>query len=308
MKKFIKKSLLFIIPIIIFCLTGVLLPTTPNAKTSLLMGSIKKDSLLKNTISPRLILIGGSNVSFGINSSLIKQELNINPINTAIQGKIGLKFMMDNTLEYIKNGDIILLIPEYKLFYQEVNNVSEVLTHYIFDCNKKKLKHLNIYQLINLIPHIPKYSFSKFLISSYTSYLIDDSYLIYSSKSFNKFGDTYVHWSMSDRTYDILDEINGDFQENLLKEIVLFNEKIQERKAKLYVSFACYEERSFKNSKNKINYINTNLKKTNLSILGEPEDFMFNDSLIFNYPYHLNKKGVDHRTKLIIKQLKKISQ
>ena len=67
-KIFIKKVILFTFPVIVFFLIGIFLPTTPRASKSLLMAEQNKKALLKNTNSPRIIFVGGSNLSFGLNS------------------------------------------------------------------------------------------------------------------------------------------------------------------------------------------------------------------------------------------------
>lgn len=117
MRKFIFKIIGFTIPMVIFFILGLFLPATPRASKSLLFGALKKDSRLKSTPSPRIIFIGGSNLSFGLNSQTIKDELNLNPINTAIHVNIGLNYMLSNTIQYVKRKDIIILVPEYEHFY-----------------------------------------------------------------------------------------------------------------------------------------------------------------------------------------------
>ena len=68
MKKFITKLILFPLTFVVLTLVfGLGLPATPRASKSLIYAKIKKDSLLKNSLSPRIIFIGGSNLSFGLN-------------------------------------------------------------------------------------------------------------------------------------------------------------------------------------------------------------------------------------------------
>ena len=80
-------------PIVFFLMLGLLLPATPRASKSLLFANQKKDELLQRVKSPRMIFVGGSNLSFGLNSQIIKNELNINPINTAVHAAIGVRYM-----------------------------------------------------------------------------------------------------------------------------------------------------------------------------------------------------------------------
>jgi hypothetical protein len=65
MKKFIFKTLVFPIPLCLILLAGICLPTTPRASKSLLISKNNKDYLLKTIPNPRIIFVGGSNLSFG---------------------------------------------------------------------------------------------------------------------------------------------------------------------------------------------------------------------------------------------------
>ena len=113
---FIKRSTLIFTIISVLCLSVILLPSNPSISNGLLYGKVAKDSLLANTINNRLIFVGGSNLSFGLNSEMIRDSLKLNPINTAIHASIGLEYMLENTLQYIKENDVIVVVPEYAHF------------------------------------------------------------------------------------------------------------------------------------------------------------------------------------------------
>ena len=77
MRRFILQLIWFLMPIVILFVVGLLLPATPRASKSLLVANLQKDSLLENTKPPRVIFVGGSNLSFGLNSQMIKESLNM---------------------------------------------------------------------------------------------------------------------------------------------------------------------------------------------------------------------------------------
>ena len=64
MRRFILQIIWFLMPIVILFVLGLLLPATPRASKSLLFANLKKDALLENTKSPRVIFVGGSNFKF----------------------------------------------------------------------------------------------------------------------------------------------------------------------------------------------------------------------------------------------------
>jgi hypothetical protein len=78
-------------------------------------GSHLQLELLKNTPSPRIILVGGSNVSFGINAELMQQRLGIPVINDGLHAGLGLAPLREME-EYIRPGDVIIISLEYQLF------------------------------------------------------------------------------------------------------------------------------------------------------------------------------------------------
>ena len=300
MKKFILKVLIFLLPIVLFFALGLLLPATPRAAKSMLMAEIKKDSLLVNTDTPRIIFVGGSNLSFGLNSQMIKDSFNINPINTSLHAGLGLKYMMRNTLQYIKEGDIVVLVSEYHLFFKDVNSTSPELLRMAFDVNKKKILLFDFYQMIDFLQYVPQYVLTKFKIKEYKDTIEDE---IYGVNSYNKYGDTFKHWN-KERQGANLFVVKGNFNEDVVKEIKKFENCLIKKGATLFVSYPCYQEESFRTSIDRIKEVEEAIKKYNFKILGNPERYMMNDSLIFNSAYHLNKQGVDLRTELLIEYLK----
>lgn len=302
MIRFIKKIVIFILPIVAVIILGIFLPTTPRASKSLLMASVNKNLLLKSTTSPRIIFVGGSNLSFGLNSQIIKDSLQINPINTAIHASIGIKFMLDNTLDYVQNGDIVVLVPEYSHFYRSLNFGSEELMRTIFDVNLKNIEYLNIFQIKNIFPYLYKYSLTKFNTNEYINVNESD---VYSVNSFNQFGDTYTHWGMEQQAFSLYPPITDKFNYEVIKYIEEFSFAVKGKGAILLVTFPSFQETSFNKSIAAIQKVENELFKSSLMVIGTPERYRIPDSLMFNTPYHLNKQGVDYRTKLLIQDIEK---
>ncbi len=302
MRRFITKTLLFITPLPLIIILGILAPTTPRAAKSLLMASIDKNLLLKTTASPRIIFVGGSNLCFGLNSRSIESELKLNPINTGIHAAIGIKFMIDNTKQYIKKGDIIILIPEYGHYYRSLNAGSEELMRTVFDVDFNNIKHLNNNQILNILSYLPKYVLTKFKITEYRNIVESD---IYSVNSFNKYGDTYTHLGKKQEVFSPYQKIDGEFNYGVIKYFEKFNSEVEKKGAVLLISYPCLQESSFKNSIKQITKVEQELKKSNLKIIGSAMEYKIPDSLMFNTPYHLNKLGIERRTMLLIDDLKK---
>jgi hypothetical protein len=301
MKKFLLKIMLFVSIFVLISISVIFLPVTPRASKSLLFSKINKDSLLQNVISPRIIFIGGSNLSFGLNSTMIKESLRLNPINTAVHAGTGLIYMLDNTLPYIQSGDIIVVAPEYNFFYGKLAYGEEELLRTILDVSPSELWGLRIKQYANIIEYIPKYFNSKIKTSEYFD--IEES-VLYGIKSFNEYGDVYTHWELEKQEFPPVESIPGRFNYSVINALYDFKKSCIEKRAILFITFPGFQSASFENSKEKIMKVDAELKKKDINLLGTPERYSMPDSLMFNSPYHLSKKGVDYRTQLLIEDLK----
>ncbi len=81
-------------------------------------GSLLQLDLLKNTPSPRIILVGGSNVSFGLDAELMQRTLGIPVINDGLHAGLGIVPLRE-LQEYFRAGDIVIISLEYTMFSSE---------------------------------------------------------------------------------------------------------------------------------------------------------------------------------------------
>ena len=279
---------------------GVLLPATPIASNSPLFSKITKDSMLENVKKPRIIFVGGSNLSLGLNSKLIKDSLNLNPINTGIHASLGLVYMMDSTLKHIKKGDVVVVVPEYQQFFGDVAYGGEELMRTVCDVKEINPLDLSLKQIKNCAVFIPKYALSKFKPSEYFYEKVDNCY---TKNSFNKFGDSYKHWDIKSVNILTFDAMTDEFNEDVMQYLVYFNRNLQKKGAKMFISFPPYQEDSYNNCVKSIKLLESEYKKNGFSVLGTPEQYKMKNELMFDTPYHLSRKGVTLRTQLLIKDL-----
>ena len=305
MRKFIFKLLFLIVPALIFAVVVILLPPTKSFRKSLFYSLIDKNKLLAETPPPRIIFIGGSNLSFGLDSKRIKDSLNINPINTSIHVSLGLKYMLSNTINYIKENDIVVISPEYQQFYGGFANCEIELLSIIIEIAPQTIKSLDFKQKFKMAGLMPDFIISKF--KKLLNDDLNDSIIgIYDRKSFNSYGDANKHWDLPKEKVKPFSAISGKLDEDVFSSLLNFRKIVYSKKAKLYITFPCYQDLSFKNSSIPIKEVEQKLKKYGFILLSNPERYIIPDSLIFNTPYHLTIKGTDLRTTLLIEDLKKV--
>ena len=71
---------------------------------------------------PKIIVIGGSSVPFGVDSKLMEKALGMPCVNFGLYATLGTKLMLDLSKGAIKEGDIIIIAPEtdaqtYSLYF-----------------------------------------------------------------------------------------------------------------------------------------------------------------------------------------------
>lgn len=301
LKKFISYLIIYSVIILVFLIVLLfIIPPTPNRRDSLLFSKLQKDVLLRNVEQPRLIIVGGSNTSFGLDSEKFSQILGLNPINTGIHAGLGLKYMMDSTIPYIQQGDIIMLIPEYSHFFGNIENVSDTLLSMVFDVTKgKDIKLLSSKQKQSLFWGTPKFAFSRINPFGYIPRKSD----VYSFRAFNKYGDVSAHWTLNKKDFPHAGLISGDYNSDMLIFIKEFEKKVNDKGGKLFISFPSYQAPSFDINTKQIQKVFEEIQQNDLALIGTPKRYRFGTEYFFDTSYHLTKKGIDLRMQLLIEDI-----
>lgn len=305
MKKFLLNVTLFLSVVLIVFIAGIVLPGNIPGQ-NMHYSIFDKEKLLENTDSPRLILVGGSNLSFGIDSKRLQDSLGRHVVNTAIHAGYGLQYIIDCVAPHIKQGDIVLLAPEYNNFFGNSVWGGEVLIQAL-EVNPTNLEKMTFKQFGAQLPYVPKHSIEKLL--TYLPFkdpkALQEKNAVYERWSFNKLGDVEAHWNKPNEPYQSYDVQGKVFNQYTIQLINHFKQLIEAKQGRLLVTFPCLNHSGFQLTGQKIREVAEQFAKNQYTVLGNPEKYSFPDSLYFNSMYHLNKKGVDLRTTLLLQDLKK---
>src|SRR5687767_287322 len=85
-------------------------------ENSYIAATIDKHQRLRDTPSPRIILVGGSNLAFGIKSKLLEEQTGRPIVNMGLHWGLGINFMLLEVEKEIRSGDIIVLSFEHEIF------------------------------------------------------------------------------------------------------------------------------------------------------------------------------------------------
>lgn len=294
MRKFIiKAGLIGLLPFIILFIGYLVVPVNKNHNIRMYN---YKSNLLDSIPSPRIIFIGGSNIRMSLDSGTIKDSLNLNIINYGLTAPVGLKFMIDDISLYAKKRDILVFAPEWHHFYNLAYGSNEALSLILRTAGYDKIHLLNYRQFLSVIKGIPVY-----LSQNLWLYLRNKS----SDMKLNKFGDEIDHWNKENNYKSNPKPITDKFDEDFSLYFINKLNEIENKCTVLIIPPSCCNI-AMKKWDRQVNEVENYLKENGHPFIIDPDSSSFSEKYMYDSDYHLNKKGVDIRTSLVIDALKKV--
>jgi len=265
-----------------------------------------KHKRLSSVNGEKIVLIGGSNLAFGIDSEKLEEYVGMPVVNYGLYATIGTKAMLDMSRSYINKGDIVVICPEtnkqtYSLYYN-AHSMWQAL-----DCDLSMLKDVGFSNLGKLIAGIPEFSSEKLGFIRKKSKPSPTG--IYVKASFNALGDIKV-----DRPYNIMPEnydtsmpvsltkdlLDEDFIDYLNKYASLCKRK----GARVYFGFSPIDADSVVSSqKEKTEFIKSLKKELDFPIISDIDNYILDSAYFYDTNFHLNSTGALQRTSLLADDL-----
>lgn len=278
---------------------------------------LEKDRLIRTTPSPKIILVGGSNLAFGIDSRMMQDSLGLRVVNMGLYAKLGLRYMLAQVKPYIKRGDIVLIVPEYDQFYGNYSEGDQTLNTALLYAPPDRIRDfVKSYSVIDVVlrPRMEnvRRSFFQAAASAFgvkNKYFPPDTNPVYNRHSFNQYGDVVSHLGKKSMNPDSIyvRELPPpkDFNKRTLDELNEIGDAARERGAHAYFLFPSYIDRSYRINTGAIGWLETRLSKgMNVPILGSPSDFVYPSNWFFDTRFHLNDLGRGPRTVKMIEILR----
>jgi hypothetical protein len=291
----------------LFAALFVLLPDNPDLY---LLEYRNKINLLEKPYSgTRIIFAGGSGLAFGIDSKMIGEAVGVDTvINYGLNIGIGLKYILDDISLYIKPGDILVVSVDMRKFAGRAASGTPLeLARIIQIGGFKKMGLLNMEQAGIVLAGLPQIIKEKLEYFLYHIIFHKPTSNIYSLAAFNEYGDLAAHWNISDE-YDIRDSVYNDWEFNNEFGMYFVN-KIHEFESvcnKVIVVPEPVTKTGFDNyrSGDFMEKLASFLSENNIPFQIPPQTCVVPDSYALENYRHMNRKGVDFYSALIIDVLK----
>jgi len=273
-------------------------------------GSLLKVSLLETIPSPRIIVVGGSNVAWGIDSELLEKNLGMPVINNGVDAHLGIAPVVE-LKEYIRPGDIIIISLEYYNFTSDADfyGVPQNLADWV-EISPPRIQYLQ--DPLRKVPTIFLMMLQRKINRQLNLYLygsdLDEVRGIYSASNFNAHGDFIGH--LEDKVQSQVGEDFRGYSVNQLDTAYIFLEQFNQfalsKGAVIY-----YEAQPNRQTNCELTgmkylrkFYNTLKNRTTIPLLTNLKELCLPDDYFYDTPYHLNEKGRRIRTERLIDNLK----
>lgn len=296
--KYLRATLLAVVGVsaIFFLLVGIRkinLSYNTDTKNHYLASIIDKINLLDSIESPKIVLMGGNSVAFGLDSDLLSKELEMPVINLALDSNLGSSFMVNLLKSKAKKGDVVVMMLDYNISSEGDRNTKLLVSDFYEPANDW-IKYQSFFESVLAI-FFYEIDGIKRLFTQTAGILpqnIQDKTSLFFRKGFNEKGDLISHLNNPNIKFTPNELVKStDFGKQVidLNEFDIFAKK---QGINFVYTFPSYSEGGFEKNMIIIQKIEQQLRqKAKFNIIGTSQSSVLDDTLFFNNEYNLNSEG-----------------
>jgi len=301
MRRFVVHALAFAsIQLAIAVLVGASYRVDKNAYAA---SFIDKHDWLERVPSPRLILVGGSNLSFSNDSVLLEDRLGLHPVNLGIQGAMGLRFMLREAENAMRAGDVVVLSLEYSHYLERVEEPLSLFS--LLEQDRRAFGAIDLdWPLFKLFADRSHLYARNVLRSVVNSAMHGDERALppYTRDSFNRYGDVVAHWSMPTRGFEIVRQPEGKLDAGIVADLAAFALACRARGVRPFVFHPAIPLKKLETMK--LEPLQRDLdRQLAIPQLNRIAEMGYPDDQFFDTVYHMTKAGTERRTALLAERL-----
>jgi hypothetical protein len=291
-----------------------------------LLAAQDKYRRLEDKSRPRIILVGGSNLAFGIMSGQLAAHYDYTPVNLGLHAGTGLKLWLNMVQEHVRQGDLVLIVPEYRVMTDRrmFNGVEKQLDELVrvwpeterflepsaLVRAKRFADERALGRLHDVVNAAWRRVWRQRRPAAPTTPASPDTVAaksVYVRSGFNDYGDLTSHYgepvnqARSKRLRFQFTEAASAYGIDYLN---AFAQYCQKRGAQVFFAYSPVSEDSFADFRPAFEAWHRHLRdKLAFPVLHGPEVSVFPDELFFDTPSHLTGEGALRRTKMLVKAL-----
>lgn len=288
---------LFLFTTIIWGYFNHVMPQYDGEYNSALIDKVER---LESIDEPKIVLLGNSNLAFGMDSPLLEENMGMPVVNMGLHGGVGNAFHEEMARLNVHEGDIYILC--HTDFSDNDTIEDPTLTWLTIE------NHYSLWRILRKKDVLPMMkAFPNYVKKSFDLYISDtgnqDVGGVYSRSSFNAYGDVSVlrEGTIIDFDTPVEPPLINDTTINRINKL---NKWLNQRGATLLVaSYPIGNGDMTADPSQFVSFQEELAAKLDCTIISNYTDYMFDYSYFYDTYYHLNTAGVELRTQQLIKDL-----
>lgn len=297
-----KPILVFIIKLcVVFgILFGLFCMVSPQYLYNYNASIIDKVERLENINEPKIVLIGNSNVAFGINSEKIEEAFGMPVVNLGLNGKVGNPFLEEMAKLNVKEGDIYILCHTD---YADDDTISAIMAWTIIEDHFDLWRILRKEDIFPMLKGFPTYAKRCIVLwAKEEGNRSGDS--VYDRSAFNEYGD--VAYERIEPKSDIYEEkiTVPEISNAATERINELNKYMEDRGATLLIAgYPIMVGETTPSREEYIEFQNQLKDVMEAEVISDYTDYMIEYRYFYDMVYHLSNDGAEIRTQQLINDL-----
>jgi len=276
---------------------------------------IDKHKRLQASRPPRIILVGGCNLAFGVRSDQLEAALGRRVVNMGLLAGGGLDFMLNNVVGAVREGDVVVLSLEYQLFSEQGNllHLMQMLEYRpagFWAVPRQRWKRLLEESGLPILGNVVRRS----LGFPPEARPADPTDPHYSRQRFNRWGDYTGHYAQTENL-SVHPPESPVWRPAMLQpmsskqrtQLERFVEHCHRQGARILYTCPPRPPEALQQQGRVIESILSNLKDIpNLEVIDTPAEQVYEHALFIDTPYHLTGAGSRERTARLLARLKSL--
>ncbi|MGM9681076.1 MAG: hypothetical protein ACI3XR_06180, partial [Eubacteriales bacterium] len=309
-----KKTVLLIVFLLCIALilpltvAGFALGSSPQFDETFLGEMQCKMERLESINQPKIIVIGGSSVAFGIRSDLMEEQLGMPVVNFGLYASLGTKFMLDLSKAGIHEGDVIVIAPE-----QDAQTLSTYFNAdsawKALDGNFEYLKYIDKENLPAMAGNLLFFASEKYKYHSQGKKPAVSG--VYTKEAFNEYGD--IAYDRESNTmfggFDANNRISFDpdiLSPDFVRCLNDYAEYAKKQGASVFFSFSPMNRLALDencSSEDIYHYFTYLQSVLDFPVISSPEQSLMDAAWFYDSNFHMNNSGAILHTKHLVNDL-----
>jgi hypothetical protein len=286
--------------------------------------TLLKHAALRADTPRKIVLVGGSNLAFGVDSTLIREATGCPVVNMGMNGHFGARYMLAEVRDNLRSGDLVIIAWEWDNYFKSVDGAPGALFA-VTKTNPEAFSYLTLGQLAGVAGQYPAVAQQKvirllFDAREFVKSLYIPGYeggehearrlirQIESLAGFTPEGDLVSHlgvkWPANFEYGLDLVELAADDQ--IVPLMVDFSNDMKAKGVAAMVSFTPIIDYYYADQKREIDRISMDLQSNpDLKVPRPASEFVFPPSQHFDTVYHLNAEGRAIRSRMLAEDILK---